>query len=667
VLTLAGITKAFGGRTLFADVTLAMVHGDRVGLVGPNGAGKSTLFKLILGEEQPDMGGVTMLRGTTVGFLPQESAPVGDETVLEVATSFSKELCEVRAEMKVTRAAIETAGREGRDAHDAETHLHDLQARFDALGGHRLEAQAKKYLAGLAFREADFNRPARELSGGWIMRAHLARLLVQQPDLLMLDEPTNHLDLEALLWLQGHLKGYPGAILLISHDREFLNQLVTGIVEIRQSRIFRYTGNYDSFLTQREANEQQLIANWKSKEREIAHLQEFVDRFRAKNTKATQAQSKLKQIERIREEMGEAPQAAEKTIGFRFPQPQRSGQRVIKLENIHHAYGPVRVYEGMEFMAERGQRIVLVGPNGAGKSTLLKLLAAVITPQRGERTLGHNVKAGYYAQHRVEMLKPGRSVLEEALDTPQRVTEQAVRTVLGSFLFRGDDVFKPVSVLSGGEKSRLALVKLLLDPPNLLLMDEPTTHLDMSSIDALIEALRQYEGTLVFISHDVHFIRAMANHVVHVRAGRLTAYPGDYQYYLDKTGQAARAGLTSGDRTDTASTVTKAAPADTGVSRKEQRRQEAEQRQARARERRQLEQRVKELEAKIAALEAREVEIVAELEKPETYANGGRCMELNRELTHLHEDLPALHAEWEAAATGLQAFAGPLPEASVSP
>src|ERR1041384_151277 len=271
---------------------------------------------------------------------------------------------------------------------------------------------------------------------------------------------------------------------------------------------------------------------------------EFVNRFRAKNTKATQAQSKLKQIERM--EKVEAPTNDQATIQFRFPQPQRSGQRVIKLSGIHHAYGNNVVYRGMGFQAERGQRIVLVGPNGAGKSTLLKILAGVVVPQSGERTLGHNVKSGYYAQNRVEMLRPERTVLDEALDTPQRVTEQSVRTLLGCFLFRGDDVFKKVSVLSGGEKSRLALVKLLLDPPNLLLMDEPTTHLDMSSIDALAFALDQFEGTLIFISHDVYFIRALANHVVHVNAGQLTHYPGGYQYYLDKThANSARAALTS--------------------------------------------------------------------------------------------------------------------------
>ncbi|MEW6307387.1 MAG: ribosomal protection-like ABC-F family protein, partial [Verrucomicrobiota bacterium] len=535
MLTISDVSKSFAGRVLFQDVTLQVNRGDRIGLVGPNGAGKSTLFSLILQNESPDTGNITFQRGVTVGFLPQESAPVGDETVLELATAITPEITRLQR-------AIRAWGQTHPD--DLDPH-EDVHTRYYELEGHLLESRAKKILAGLSFREKDFDRPARELSGGWVMRAHLARLLVQEPDLLMLDEPTNHLDLESLLWFQEYLKQYPGAILLISHDREFLNQLIGSVIEIRQSQIFRYRGNYDDFLVQREAQEVQLLAAYKNQQREIDRLMTFVERFRAKNTKASQAQSKLKQIERM--EKIEAPVSDDKEISFSFPQPQRSGLKVITLKDVHHAYGANVVYRGIDFQAERGQRTVLVGPNGAGKSTLLKLLAGVLPVQEGTRELGHNAKSGYYSQYRVEMLDPKRTVLEEAFDTPQRVTEQFVRTVLGCFLFRGDDVFKRVSVLSGGEKSRLALVKLLLDPPNLLLMDEPTTHLDMPSIDALLAALDQFEGTLIFISHDVYFIRSLANHVVHVNAGQLTHYPGNYQYYLDKTAAlSARAGLTAG-------------------------------------------------------------------------------------------------------------------------
>ena len=611
MLTVAGLSKSFGGRELFDDVSLNIMSGDRIAITGPNGAGKSTLIKIILGKEEPDGGSVTFIRGTRVGYLPQESEPAADETVLEIAVP----------------------------------HEHEYDGQFIA--------KAKQILASLGFKQTDYNRPAREMSGGWIMRAHLARLLAEEPDLLMLDEPTNHLDLETLIWFQDYLKYYPGAILLISHDREFLNNLCTHIAELRSSRIMRYTGNYDSYLEQRAAMEATLIATAKSQQREIDRMQLFVDRFRAKNTKAAQAQSKMKQIERIKEDMVEVPDGPDATMGFRFPQPQRSGQRVITLEKIKFGYGEKLIYDGIDFEVERDQRIVLVGPNGAGKSTLLKLLAQVLTPQAGEHKLGHNAKYGYFAQHRAAMLNPKHTVFQEALDTPQRITEQAVRTVLGSFLFRGDDIYKPVSVLSGGEKSRLALVKLLLDPPNLLLMDEPTTHLDLASVDALIEALKQYQGTLVFISHDVHFIRALSTHVVRVEAGTLRHFGGGYQYYLDKTAQSARAALTS---SSFGSVVSR--PVATPLDRKEQKRQEAAQRQARSNQKSEIQKRISSLEKEIADLEAKERDYAAELEKPETYHSGGRATQINRELSHVTDRLAEATKEWEQAAAQMAAFEG---------
>ena len=673
VLTLSSISKAYGGRVLFAGATLQVNRQDRIGLVGPNGAGKSTLFSLILGEESADDGEVILERGVTFGHLPQESAPVGDESVVELATAITPEYMKLRRIIKAWDADHPVEALHPEDIHE---NVHD---RFHELGGYQLEAKAKQILAGLSFREKDFDRPAREMSGGWVMRAHLARLLTHEPDLLLLDEPTNHLDLDALLWFQGYLKNYPGAILVISHDREFLNQLVGSIVEIRQSQLIRYRGNYDDYLVQREAQEEQLLAAYKNQQREIAYMMEFVNRFRAKNTKAAQAQSKLKQIERM--EKIEAPGGEDRKVSFSFPQPQRSGLKVISLKNIHYAYGiprsgesedrrppglggknaalcrdaatPHHVYRGIDFVAERGQRIVLVGPNGAGKSTLLKILGGVLQPQAGTRELGHNAKAGYYSQYRVDMLDPANTVLEEALNTPQRVTEQFIRTLLGCFLFSGDDVFKRVSVLSGGEKSRLALVKLLLDPPNLLLMDEPTTHLDMSSIDALLYALDQFEGTLIFISHDVYFIRALANHVVHVNAGRLTHYPGGYDYYLDKTkAVSARAALTSGGR-EALPLVQADRQVSPTASRKDQKRLEAERRQARSRVRKEQQQTVHRLEREIQQLEQQQAELTAELEKPETYEKPGRAMQINRELVEVQSRLAELNPEWEREATVL--------------
>lgn len=496
------------------------------------------------------------------------------------------------------------------------------------------------------------------------MRAHLARLLVIEPDLLLLDEPTNHLDLESLVWLQEYLRNYPGAILMISHDREFLNQLVDTIVEIARSRLHQYRGNWDSYVAQKAAREEQHLAAYKNQQREIAALQHFADRFRAKASKASQAQSKLKQIARM--EKIEAPLAAQRSIKFRFPQPPRSGTRVITLTDVDYAYDDLPVYRGLDFAAERGQRTVLVGPNGAGKSTLLKLLAGVLPVQRGERLLGHNVRAGYFAQHRLEMLDARQTVLESALDSPNPVSDQTARTVLGSFLFRGDDVFKPVGVLSGGEKSRLALVKLLLDPPNFLLMDEPSTHLDIASLDALIAALEQYEGTLIFISHDVHFIRAIATTVLHINAGKLTYYPGNYDYYLDKTrASSERAALTAGARLSDNGAI--AAPATASTPRtapglrelKEQKRAQAEMRKTAARLQREKEKALAALEMQIAALERRQKELTAALEEPAAYEPGGNAMELNRELTAIVRDLARTQTEWDSAASALEASAGP--------
>ncbi len=654
MLTVSQVTKSFGGRILFQDASLQVNRGERIGLVGPNGAGKSTLFSLILNDASPDEGRISLERGASLGFLPQESAAVGEETVLALATAVSPALAKAHATIM---AHEHPAPEASAPSHAEEEEYHEALRIFAEANGYQLEAQAKRILKGLAFRESDFERPARTLSGGWIMRAHLARLLVHEPDLLLLDEPTNHLDLESLVWFQEHLKGYRGAILMISHDREFLNQLVHSIVEISRQRLHRYRGDYEDYLREKVAREEQHASAYKNQQREIASLQEFADRFRAKASKASQAQSKLKQIDRM--EKIEAPQSAERSVAkFRFPQPPRAGQRVITLAEVDFAYATQPIYKGLNFQAERGQRTVLVGPNGAGKSTLLKLLAGVLEPQAGARELGHNVKTGYFAQHRVEMLNGRHTVLEAVLDAPNPVGEQVARTVLGSFLFRGDNVFKPVAVLSGGEKSRLALVKLLLEPPNLLLMDEPTTHLDMGSIDALIGALAQYEGTLVFISHDVHFIRRLATTVLHISAGQLVPYAGDYDYYLSKSrAENARSALTAGEKLADARPAENAAvKLERGPGMKEQKeakRLAQEARRAEAQAKREAASKVSTLEMQILSLEARQKEITALLEQPEAYDPGGNAIALNRELGSVTRDLQRLTSDWErlAAAT----------------
>ena len=618
MLTLADVSKSYGTRELFSGVSLFVARTDRYGLVGPNGAGKSTLFNLILGEESSDSGVIEWERGADFGFLPQESAPVGDETILGIATNGAK-----------------------LDMLDENDEDWDIDWT--------LEPRARKILAGLGFRDPDMDKPAKSFSGGWIMRAHLARLLVSEPALLILDEPTNHLDLEALLWFQDYLTRYPGGLLVVSHDRAFLNALCTGILELRSGTLHRYHGNYDDFVIEKVARQEQLEAQFKSQQREIAHLQKFVDRFGAKASMASRAKSKEKQIDRLKDVAIEEPGEELKRINFRFPQPPRSGLKVVELKHVQQAYGEHVVYRDLNFMAKRGQKLALVGPNGAGKSTLLKILADVVSIQGGSRELGSNVFPGYFAQNRGDNLKLNATVMENVMElrTAQNdLTEQQARAILGAFLFRKDDVFKKASVLSGGEKSRLALARLLVDPPNLLLMDEPTTHLDIQSIDALINALKSFEGTFIFISHDVHFIRTLDAHVLHVHSGRLTPYAGNYDYYLEKSKASdARAALTAG--------FTDARPVQAPVEAAEKSKPAAgKATKPTANELRKLREEVGLLEKKVSELETTQSELTAELEDPASYQNG-KAMHLNRELTAVVDQISAATTAWETAATRL--------------
>jgi ATP-binding cassette subfamily F protein 3 len=535
MLSIRELKMSVAGRTLFENASMQVNYGDRVALVGPNGAGKSTLFSLILKRNVPDEGAIERDAWTMVGYLPQEGEAIGEETVLEVATGRAGEVPALEKKLH----ALEAAG-----AVDSPDYM-EAHAKHSALNDPQVEAKAKKMLKGLGYKDTDFGRKAREMSGGWVMRAHLARLLVMEPDLLLLDEPTNHLDLVSLLWLQNYLKNYSGALLLISHDRQFMDEIITQVHDIADKKLVHYTGNYSDYLKQREERYEQQSAAYKNQQKEIQALQEFADRFRSVASKASQAMSKLKQIERM--ELIEKPTPPKKPFRFQIPPPPRGGQRAVTLENIHMAYGTNVVYAGLDLMVERGERTVLVGPNGAGKSTLLKIIAGVLPFQQGEVKLGHNAKLGYFSQHRAGTLDPNKTVVDELLASAPALREDEARAILGSFMFRKEEIYKLTSVLSGGEKSRLNLVKFLVDPPNLLLMDEPTTHLDITTVESLTMALERYEGTLLFISHDVHFIRQLATKVLHVTAGRVNAYAGGYDYFLEKTGTAddARAALTA--------------------------------------------------------------------------------------------------------------------------
>jgi ATP-binding cassette subfamily F protein 3 len=538
MLTIRDLKISAGGRTLFEEAAMQVNYGERVALVGPNGAGKTTLFSVILRQNEPDSGTVERDAWTMVGYLPQEGEAVGSESVMDVATGRAKEVPKLETRLAELEKAGDVESPEYLEAH----------AKHEALCDAGVDAKAKKIMAGLGFRQTDFDRPAREMSGGWVMRAHLARLLVMEPDLLMLDEPTNHLDLLALLWLQQYLKNYSGAVLLISHDRQFMDEIVETVYEIAERKLVSYTGNYASYLEQREARYEQASAAYKNQQKQIASLQEFVDRFRSVTSKASQAQSKLKEIERM--EKLEKPMPPKKPFRFNIPQPPRIGAMAMSLTGIHMSYGEHHVYRGLDLIVERDERTVLVGPNGAGKSTLLKIMAGVVDFQKGERKAGLNAKIGYFSQHRAATLDPNKSILDEVMDAgaPAGLVESDARAILGSFLFKKDDIYKKTNVLSGGEKTRLNLIKFLVDPPNLLLMDEPTTHLDIHTVESLILALEAYAGTLVFISHDVHFIRKLANKVLHVKNGAVTPYPGGYDYFLEKTGALddERAALTAG-------------------------------------------------------------------------------------------------------------------------
>lgn len=492
MITVRHVHKSFGSQVLLDNASMQINEGDRFVLVGPNGAGKSTFFRMLLGEVEPDSGHITTRRGAVIGYLPQENAPISERTVLETALS----------------------------------HLEDPDGRATA--------RAKAILMGLGFKASDFERETRSLSGGWVMRAAMARLLVLDPDLLMLDEPTNHLDLDSLFWLQNYVRAYSGAVFLISHDRAFINAVCRAIVSVQEKTLKVYWGDYEFFLHEREAEKKRLESDWKRQQEEIAQMQEFINRNRARASTASRAQSMIKRLDKM--ERVVLPAEA-KTVKIRFPQPARTGVRVLSLKSISKSYGDVRVYRDLDFELERGWKMAFVGHNGAGKSTLLKILAGVLPFDSGDRVLGQDVKVGYFSQHREGQLDPEKTVLQEALSVSRMNSELLTRTVLGTFLFPGDSVHKLTSVLSGGEKSRLSLAKLLLNPPNVLLMDEPTTHLDMASVEALLEALREFEGTICCISHDLYFLNALANHVVHVDQGKVTVYPGNYDYFKRRQAQ----------------------------------------------------------------------------------------------------------------------------------
>ncbi len=587
MITLQNVHKQFGPKVLFQGVNFHLKPGEKVGLVGENGMGKTTLFRVILGLEPVEAGQVTVRKGAQVALLGQELES-GPGSLLERVVLGDPHFRSVKEDMD--RLAHD-GGLKNRSPEDWGRRYGNLQHEFERLGGYEREARAQAILSGLGFKAGHWDRPLTEFSGGWRMRGELARLLLQKPDVLLLDEPTNHLDLKSVEWLESFLKTYDGGLLLISHDRWFLNRLVERIAELDRGVLTSYTGNYDTYEKEKSDREARLEAAAANQERRIAEVQRFIDRFRAKNTKATQVQSKIKMLDKM--ERVETVSRT-KTVHFRFPQPVRTGRIVVALQNVDKSYGPVSVYRDFNTHLERGWKVALVGPNGAGKSTLLRLLAGVLEPDSGTIKLGANVTRAYFAQHQSEILNPGHTVLESLEEVGAHLTRTRKQTILGAFLFSGDDVNKKVAVLSGGERSRLALARMLTDPASFLLLDEPTNHLDMRSTEFLAAALADYEGTLCMISHDRHFLDGIIDRVWEIDNGRLREFVGNYTDYERVTaGEAERAAVL---RDESQPDLDPGTPARKDRDRK---RREAEDRNARHRRLKPLRARLKQVEARL--------------------------------------------------------------------
>ncbi|MFA6357966.1 MAG: ABC-F family ATP-binding cassette domain-containing protein [Candidatus Omnitrophota bacterium] len=526
MININNLSKNYGSKVLFEDISLNINEGEKIGLIGPNGTGKSTLFSLILGELESTKGEVRLNKGVHVGYLPQEASFKSEQTVLAELTEGDERIMRFKKEKEALESKNEAGSKRYGEV------LHELET----LGFFELEHKAEKILSGLGFKEKDFNRKIVQLSGGWQMRALLAKLLTYQYDLLLLDEPTNYLDLNAALWLKDYLASFRGTFIMISHDRAFLTDVTNYTLILEHGSIFKVQGNYEHYEEIKAQRLIHLVKQSKEQDKKIEQLEKFVARFHAQPNKAASVRAKRRVLEKMEEDKVVLPADPRQSISsFTFPQTRRSGHRVVNLEKISKAYGDIQVYKDLDFEIAQGEKAVLAGENGVGKSTLLKILAGIVGIDSGNRAIGHNVDIGYFSQTRTDVLNIENTVLQEAYSAaPGYMAEEAVRTILGAFLFSGDDAEKKVKVLSGGEKSRLILAKLLINPPNFLLLDEPTTHLDVDAVDALVRALKNYEGTIVFISHDIYFVSSVANIVFEVKSGRIRKFPGTFDYYLEK-------------------------------------------------------------------------------------------------------------------------------------
>jgi ATP-binding cassette, subfamily F, member 3 len=639
VIYVEQVSKQFGSKALFEDVSFHLRPGEKVGLVGENGTGKTTFFKIITGKTMPDKGRVTLRKGLRLGLLEQDMDG-GSETVLERVVLGDPHFLKIKTEMERLESDQAFHERYG-----------DLQHEFERLGGYDREARAQVILQGLGFKSEQWDKPIDRLSGGWRMRCELSRLLLQSPDILLLDEPSNHLDLRSVVWLESFLKAHEGSVLIVSHDRRFLNSLVSRVVELERGALSVYTGNYDDYEKQKQKKAELLESQAANQSRKIAEVERFIERFRAKNTKATQVQSRIKMLDKM--ERVQTTQGT-KAIHFRFPQPVRTGRNVLEIEEISKIYGPLKVYENFSINLERGWKVALVGENGVGKSTLLKLMAGVLQPDTGEVKLGANVSRAYFAQHQGETLNFNHTVFQSLEESAPGLLLTEKRNILGAFLFAGDDVEKNVSVLSGGERSRLALARMLCGgssksgntsanssrPPSLILFDEPTNHLDMRSREHLAAVLSDYDGSLVVISHDRFFLDGFINRVWEVEAGGIKEYPGHYSdYEWVKSKEVSDVEITSRSIKE---------PSSSQLNR-DRKKKEAEERNQRYKNLKPLQTRLAKVESRLEILMQTNETLQAQLADAKTYEEGEkpRLLKTLEDQTTLKAEEKILMQEWD--------------------